>query len=102
MKEGKFSISNKKQTCVMAAAAVLGLLIFSLLVWMVRADRQETRRTILDISDIYLAEMADQMAGHFDTTMNSQLSDQQHYGEHNGGGSGKHGNAARLLSGTGL
>ena len=73
MKEGKFSISNKKQTCVMAAAAVLGLLIFSLLVWMVRADRQETRRTILDISDIYLAEMADQMAGHFDTTMNSQF-----------------------------
>ena len=55
MKEGKFSFSNKKQTSVMAAAAVLGLLIFSLLVWMVRADRQETRRTILDISDIYLA-----------------------------------------------
>ena len=73
MKEGKFSFSNKKQTSVMAAAAVLGLLIFSLLVWMVRADRQETRRTILDISDIYLAEMADQMAGHFDTTMNSQF-----------------------------
>ena len=48
---------------------------------MVRADRQETRRTILDISDIYLAEMADQMAGHFDTTMNSQfVRDQQHYG----------------------
>lgn len=59
MKEGKFSFSNKKQTSVMAAAAVLGLLIFSLLVWMVRADRQETRRTILDISDIFLAEMAD-------------------------------------------
>ena len=30
MKEGKFSISNKKQTSVMAAAAVLGLFIFSL------------------------------------------------------------------------
>lgn len=28
MKEGKFSFSNKKQTSVMAAAAVLGLLIF--------------------------------------------------------------------------
>lgn len=71
MKEGKFS--SKKQTCVMAAAAAMGLLVFLLLVWMVRADRQETRETIRDISDIYLAEIADQMAGHFDTTMNSQF-----------------------------
>lgn len=71
MKEGKFS--SKKQTCIMAAAAAMGLLVFLLLVWMVRTDRQETRETIRDISDIYLAEIADQMAGHFDTTMNSQF-----------------------------
>lgn len=71
MKEGKFS--SKKQTCIMAAAAAMGLLVFLLLVWMVRVDRQETRETIRDISDIYLAEIADQMAGHFDTTMNSQF-----------------------------
>lgn len=45
MKEGKFSFSNKKQTSVMAAAAVLGLLIFSLLVWMVRrTDRKQGER----------------------------------------------------------
>lgn len=69
----KEKFSNKEQICVTAAAAAMGLLIFLLLVWMVRADRQETRETILDISDIYLEEMADQMAGHFDTTMNSQF-----------------------------
>ena len=68
MKEGK--ISNRKQTMVMAAGGtVVVLLILSLLVFMVYVDRKETNRTILEISDIYLAEMADQMAGHFDTTM---------------------------------
>ncbi len=59
---------------VMAAGGtVVVLLILSLLVWMVYVDRKETNRTILEISDIYLAEMADQMAGHFDTTMAGQF-----------------------------
>ena len=72
MKEGK--ISNRKQTMVMAAGGtVVVLLILSLLVFMVYVDRKETNRTILEISDIYLAEMADQMAGHFDTTMAGQF-----------------------------
>ena len=45
MKEGKFSFSNKKQTSVMAAAAVLGLLIFSLLSgWYGRTDRKQGER----------------------------------------------------------
>ena len=72
MKAGK--ISNRKQTAAMAAGgAAMVLLVLFLLVWMVREDRKETNRTILEISDIYLAEMADQMAGHFDTTMASQF-----------------------------
>lgn len=72
MKEGK--ISNRKQTMVMAAGGtVVVLLILSLLVFMVYVDRKETNRTILEISDIYMAEMADQMAGHFDTTMAGQF-----------------------------
>lgn len=72
MKEGK--ISNRKQTMVIAAGGtVVVLLILSLLVWMVYVDRKETNKTILEISDIYMAEMADQMAGHFDTTMAGQF-----------------------------
>lgn len=72
MKAGK--TSNRKQTAAMAAGgAAMVLLVLFLLVWMVREDRKETNRTILEISDIYLAEMADQMAGHFDTTMASQF-----------------------------